>query len=43
VQAVGGAQASNAAGNNQNPDGGGHIMLGGIFFQMGTSVFITVC
>ncbi|EIN13774.1 RTA1 like protein [Punctularia strigosozonata HHB-11173 SS5] len=34
VQAVGGASASRAAEQNMNPAKGGHIMLGGIVFQM---------
>ena len=35
VQAVGGAMAASATQNNQDPTKGGHIMLGGIVFQMG--------
>ena len=35
VQAVGGAMAASAVQNNQDPTKGGHIMLGGIVFQMG--------
>ncbi|KAF8525054.1 RTA1-domain-containing protein [Hysterangium stoloniferum] len=42
VQAVGGAKASDAASNNQDPDGGGHIMLGGIFFQMAALTLYTI-
>lgn len=38
VQAVGGAKASLAVENGQDPNPGGHIMLGGIAFQMGTSI-----
>ncbi|KAI0093552.1 RTA1-domain-containing protein [Irpex rosettiformis] len=34
IQAVGGASASSAADNGKDPDVGGHIMLGGIVFQM---------
>jgi len=34
VQAVGGATASTATNNDKNPATGGHIMLGGIVFQM---------
>ncbi|KAI0827219.1 RTA1-domain-containing protein [Trametes gibbosa] len=34
VQAVGGAKASTAVQNNQDPNPGGHIMLGGIAFQL---------
>ncbi|TFK33586.1 RTA1 like protein-domain-containing protein [Crucibulum laeve] len=36
IQAVGGAMASIAGGNNEDPAPGGHIMLGGIIFQMVT-------
>ena len=35
VQAVGGAIASKAVRKSENPEVGGHIMLGGIVFQMG--------
>ncbi|KAI0353300.1 RTA1-domain-containing protein [Trametes cingulata] len=34
IQAVGGAKASTAVQNNQDPNPGGHIMLGGIAFQL---------
>ncbi|EIW56106.1 RTA1-domain-containing protein [Trametes versicolor FP-101664 SS1] len=34
VQAIGGAKASTAVQNNQDPNPGGHIMLGGIAFQL---------
>ncbi|KAI9058096.1 RTA1-domain-containing protein [Trametes sanguinea] len=34
AQALGGAQAANAVQNNKDPDTGGHIMLGGIAFQL---------
>ncbi|KAI0810933.1 RTA1-domain-containing protein [Irpex lacteus] len=34
IQAVGGASASTAVNENKDPDSGGHIMLGGIVFQM---------
>ncbi|KAK7694697.1 hypothetical protein QCA50_001885 [Cerrena zonata] len=36
VQAIGGAKASLAVQNGQDPNPGGHIMLGGIAFQMGS-------
>ncbi|KAI0076079.1 RTA1-domain-containing protein, partial [Panus rudis PR-1116 ss-1] len=36
VQAVGGAKASIAVQNGQDPNPGGHIMLGGIAFQLGS-------
>jgi len=42
VQAVGGAQASDAASNHQDAEPGGHVMLGGIFFQMGALTLYTV-
>ncbi|KIJ45153.1 hypothetical protein M422DRAFT_46958 [Sphaerobolus stellatus SS14] len=42
IQAVGGAQASDAASNGQDPNPGGHIMLGGIFFQMAALVFYMI-
>lgn len=42
VQAVGGAKASDAASNGQNADDGGHIMLGGIFFQMAALTLYTI-
>ena len=35
VQAVGGAIASKAVRKSEDPEKGGHIMLGGIVFQMG--------
>ncbi|KAI0674035.1 RTA1-domain-containing protein [Trametes maxima] len=34
IQAVGGAKASTAVQDNQDPNPGGHIMLGGIAFQL---------
>ncbi|KAI0368536.1 RTA1-domain-containing protein [Pilatotrama ljubarskyi] len=34
IQAVGGAKASAAVQNNQDPNPGGHVMLGGIAFQL---------
>ncbi|OSD07748.1 RTA1-domain-containing protein [Trametes coccinea BRFM310] len=34
VQAIGGAQAAGASQNGQSSDAGGHIMLGGIVFQL---------
>ncbi|KAH9855543.1 RTA1-domain-containing protein [Lenzites betulinus] len=34
VQAIGGAKASGAVQNNEDPNPGGHIMLGGIAFQL---------
>lgn len=34
IQAIGGGAASSAVNNNKNPAPGGHIMLGGIVFQM---------
>lgn len=34
VQAVGGGKAAVASGNDMNPTPGGHIMLGGIVFQL---------
>lgn len=37
VQAVGGSIASTAVRQSQDPEKGGHIMLGGIVFQMGMS------
>jgi len=42
VQAIGGAKASDAASNNQDPNPGGHITLGGIFFQMAALTFYTL-
>lgn len=38
VQAVGGASASFAAENNKDASKGGHIMLGGIVFQLGETM-----
>ena len=35
IQAVGGGMAASATENNKDPTMGGHIMLGGIFFQIG--------
>ncbi|KAI0635442.1 RTA1-domain-containing protein [Trametes polyzona] len=34
IQAVGGAQASSAVQDNEDPNPGGHVMLGGIAFQL---------
>jgi len=42
IQAVGGAKASDAASNHQDAEPGGHIMLGGIFFQMGALTLYTI-
>ncbi|KAI0788440.1 RTA1-domain-containing protein [Abortiporus biennis] len=42
IQAVGGAEASNAVYDNRNPDPGANIMLAGIVFQMvSITVYIT--
>jgi len=43
IQAVGGATAALAVNNNKNPATGGHIMLGGIVFQMfSITVYMTL-
>jgi len=42
VQAIGGATASRAVTQGKNPDKGGHVMLGGIVFQMIAIVFYTM-
>ncbi|KZT38831.1 RTA1-domain-containing protein [Sistotremastrum suecicum HHB10207 ss-3] len=41
VQAVGGASASFAAENNKDASKGGHIMLGGIVFQLASIIMYT--
>ncbi|KIM85171.1 hypothetical protein PILCRDRAFT_817160 [Piloderma croceum F 1598] len=43
VQAVGGATASTAVSNNDDPANGGHIMLGGIGFQMVSITVYVIC
>ncbi|KAF9464056.1 RTA1-like protein [Collybia nuda] len=43
VQSVGGAMASIASGNNEDPTPGGNIMLGGIIFQMATITIYVIC
>jgi len=42
IQAVGGASASRAVKNGEDPEKGGHVMLGGIVFQMIAIVFYTI-
>ncbi|KDQ58307.1 hypothetical protein JAAARDRAFT_128618 [Jaapia argillacea MUCL 33604] len=43
VQAIGGASASQAAHQYRNADAGGHIMLGGIVFQMAAITVYVAC
>ncbi|KDR83263.1 hypothetical protein GALMADRAFT_239130 [Galerina marginata CBS 339.88] len=43
VQAVGGGKAATAAGNDMDPTPGGHIMLGGIVFQLMTITIYAIC
>ncbi|KAF9033577.1 RTA1 like protein-domain-containing protein [Panaeolus papilionaceus] len=43
VQGVGGGKAAVAAGNDMDPTPGGHIMLGGICFQLLTITVYAVC
>ncbi|KAJ3819839.1 RTA1 like protein [Lentinula raphanica] len=43
VQAVGGGMAATAVGKLQDPTPGGHIMLGGIAFQMATITVYILC
>jgi len=43
VQGAGGGLAATAAGNNTNPAPGGHVMLGGIVFQMLTISVYVIC
>jgi hypothetical protein len=40
IQAVGGAKASIAVSNKEDPEPGGHVMLIGIIIQMGESPFV---
>ncbi|KIK58627.1 hypothetical protein GYMLUDRAFT_45229 [Collybiopsis luxurians FD-317 M1] len=43
IQAVGGGLAATAAGQGKDPTPGGHIMLGGIVFQMATITIYVFC
>ncbi|KZT28250.1 RTA1 like protein [Neolentinus lepideus HHB14362 ss-1] len=43
VQAVGGAFASSEVNQHKDPDNGGHIMLGGIVFQMAAICVYSAC
>jgi len=43
VQAVGGGKAAVASGNDMDPTPGGHIMLGGIVFQLLTITIYAIC
>ncbi|TFY57325.1 hypothetical protein EVJ58_g7088 [Rhodofomes roseus] len=42
IQALGGAAASNAVANGENPENGGHIMLAGICFQLAAITFYMI-
>ncbi|KAJ3851562.1 RTA1-like protein [Lentinula lateritia] len=43
AQAVGGGMAATAVGKGKNPTPGGHVMLGGIVFQMATITIYILC
>jgi len=43
VQGVGGGMAAVASGNGQNPAKGGHVMLGGIAFQLFVIIVYSFC